>query len=108
MVEEDCFIGGDVVIMPNVIIGRECVVEPGTVVSSVSLQRGSFELGLIHIDHFQNVQPGKVVAGNPMRIIRDVVPVPTQDDEYGRVEPAMLANMWPGERSYNRDVRMGM
>ncbi|KAG9875810.1 trimeric LpxA-like protein, partial [Aureobasidium melanogenum] len=31
MVEEDCFIGGDVVIMPNVIIGRECVVEPGTV-----------------------------------------------------------------------------
>ncbi|KAH0009003.1 trimeric LpxA-like protein, partial [Aureobasidium melanogenum] len=89
MVEEDCFIGGDVVIMPNVIIGRECVVEPGTVVSG-------------------NVQPGKVVAGNPMRIVRDVVPVPTQDDEYGRVEPAMLANMWPGERSYNRDVRMGM
>ncbi|KAI4727971.1 trimeric LpxA-like protein [Aureobasidium sp. EXF-10728] len=89
MVEEDCFIGGDVVILPNVIIGRECVIEPGTVVSS-------------------NIQPGKVVAGNPMRIIRDIVPLPNQDDEYGRVDPAMLGNMWPGERSYSRDVRMGM
>lgn len=43
-----------------------------------------------------------------MRIIRDVVPIPTPDDEYGRVEPGMLANMWPGERAYSRDVRMGM
>lgn len=66
------------------------------------------ELVLISIDISQNIQPGKVVAGNPMRIIRDVVPVPAQDDEYGRVEPAMLANMWSGERSYSRDVRMGM
>ncbi|KAI5256828.1 trimeric LpxA-like protein [Aureobasidium subglaciale] len=89
MIEEDCFIGGDVVIMPNVIIGRECVVEPGTVVSS-------------------NIQPGKVVAGNPMRIIRDVVPIPNQEEEYNRVEPSMLGSLWPAERSYNRDARMGM
>lgn len=36
LIDEDCYIGGDVIILPNVIIGRECVVEPGTVVSGVS------------------------------------------------------------------------
>lgn len=43
-----------------------------------------------------------------MRIVRDVVPIPTQEEEYSRPDPAMTGNMWPGERSYNRDVRMGM
>jgi acetyltransferase-like isoleucine patch superfamily enzyme len=36
LIEEDCFIGGDVVILADVIIGRECIIEPGTVVSAVS------------------------------------------------------------------------
>ncbi|TIA03365.1 trimeric LpxA-like protein [Aureobasidium pullulans] len=89
LIDEDCYIGGDVIILPNVIIGRECVVEPGTVVSG-------------------NVQPGKVVAGNPMKIIRDVVPIQTHEEEYSRVEPAAMPSMWPQERPYHRDGRMGM
>lgn len=37
LVEEDCFIGGNVLILPNVTIGRESVVFAGTVVNKVSL-----------------------------------------------------------------------
>ena len=36
IIEEDCYIGGDVKIMPNVTIGRGSVVEVGTVVDKVS------------------------------------------------------------------------
>lgn len=43
-----------------------------------------------------------------MRIVRDVVPITSQEEEYGRPDPAMTGNMWPAERSYDRDVRMGM
>ncbi|TIA32887.1 trimeric LpxA-like protein [Aureobasidium pullulans] len=84
-VAEDCFIGGDVVIFPNVIIGRECVVEPGTVVSS-------------------NIEPGNVVAGNPMRVTGDL----NRDDGYIRTEPMTSWSIRPAERPRDREGRTGM
>lgn len=52
-IEEDCFIGGDVIIMGNRTIKRGSVIGAGTVVS-------------------RDVTSGTVFAGNPMRLIRRV------------------------------------
>ena len=50
-VEQDCFVGADVIVLPHRTIGRGAVVGAGTVVS-------------------RDVQPATVVAGNPMRVLR--------------------------------------
>lgn len=43
-----------------------------------------------------------------MKIIRDVVPIQTHEEEYSRVELAAMPSMWPQERPYHRDGRMGV
>lgn len=62
-VGEDCWIGGNVVILPGVTIGRGCVVGAGSVVT-------------------KNVPDFTVVAGNPAKMIRKVETKmdPTQHD----------------------------
>jgi acetyltransferase-like isoleucine patch superfamily enzyme len=52
-IEEDCWIGGNVVVLPGVRIGKGSTVGAGSVVT-------------------KDVPPYKVVAGNPARIIKDV------------------------------------
>ncbi|GAB7356316.1 hypothetical protein MBLNU459_g7113t1 [Dothideomycetes sp. NU459] len=61
VIEEDCFIGGDVVILPHRTIRKGSVVGAGTVVS-------------------KDVQANTIVAGNPMRVIRGIGP--TADDAH--------------------------
>lgn len=50
---EDCWLGGNVIVLPRVTIGRGCTIGAGSVVT-------------------KDVPPYKVVAGNPARVIRDV------------------------------------
>jgi acetyltransferase-like isoleucine patch superfamily enzyme len=52
-IEEDCWIGGNAIILPGVRIGKGSTVGAGSVVT-------------------KDVPPYKVVAGNPARIIKDV------------------------------------
>ncbi|KAM0716704.1 hypothetical protein Q7P37_008149 [Cladosporium fusiforme] len=52
-IEEDCWIGGNVVILPGVRIGKGSTVGVGSVVT-------------------KDIPPYKVAAGNPARIIKDV------------------------------------
>lgn len=52
-IEEDCWIGGNAIILPGVRIGKGSTVGAGSVVT-------------------RDVPPYKVVAGNPARIIKDV------------------------------------
>lgn len=63
IIEEDCFIGGDVIIMPNRTIKRGSVVGAGTVVS-------------------KDVQAGTVVAGSPMRFIRKLRELADDTDQH--------------------------
>jgi len=58
---ENCFIGGNSLILPGVEIGDNCVVGAGSVVT-------------------KSVPPRSIVAGNPARIIRSDIEV----GEYGR------------------------
>ena len=54
-VGEDCWLGGNVIVLPGITIGRGCTVGAGSVVT-------------------KNVPDFHVVAGNPARIIRKIEP----------------------------------
>ena len=54
-VGEDCWFGGNVTVCPGVTIGRGCTIGAGSVVT-------------------KDVPPFYVVAGNPARIIKQIVP----------------------------------
>jgi len=62
---ENCFIGGESIILPGVTIGDNCVVGAGSVVT-------------------RDVPPRSVVAGNPAKIIRSDIDV----GRYGRFADA--------------------
>lgn len=51
VIEDDCFLGADSIILKGTVLGRGCVVGAGTVVS------GKFE-------------PGSVIVGNPGKVIK--------------------------------------
>ena len=67
-VEQDCWIGGNVVILPGVTIGRGSVVGAGSVVT-------------------KSVPAFTVVAGNPARVIRKIDTV---------MDPAHNVSQWSG------------
>jgi acetyltransferase-like isoleucine patch superfamily enzyme len=67
-VGEDCWIGGNAMLLPGVTIGRGCVVGAGSVVT-------------------KNVPDFTIVAGNPARIVRKIE---TQMD------PAQSSAEWSG------------
>jgi len=76
-IEEDCWIGGNAIILPGVRIGKGSTVGAGSVVTKVSFRiermggnnwtRKTNDRGST-----QDVPPYTVVAGNPARIIKDV------------------------------------
>lgn len=57
----NCFIGGESIILPGIIVGDDCVIGAGSVVT-------------------RDVPPRSIVAGNPARVIRSDIEVGT----YGR------------------------
>jgi acetyltransferase-like isoleucine patch superfamily enzyme len=65
---EDCWIGGNVIFLPGVMVGRGCVVGAGSVVT-------------------KNVPDFTMVAGNPARVIRKVVT---------EMDPAQSGKEWEG------------
>jgi acetyltransferase-like isoleucine patch superfamily enzyme len=67
-IEEDCWIGGNVVVLPGVRIGKGSTVGAGSVVT-------------------KDVPPYKVVAGNPARIIKDV----TRNTDAAKTSGALAA-----------------
>ena len=54
-IEDNVWLGGGVVVLPGVTIGRDSVVGAGSVVT-------------------RDVPPGVVVVGNPARVVRDITP----------------------------------
>lgn len=72
-IEEDCWIGGNVIILPGVRIGKGSTVGAGSVVTKVSwLNKYSASVAMADLIFVQDVPPYKVAAGNPARIIKDV------------------------------------
>ena len=79
-IEEDCWIGGNVTVIPGVRIGKGSVVGAGSVVTRVSALHyprfAAINRSLIVV---QDVLPYTIVAGNPARKLRDV-PRGTNDE----------------------------
>ncbi|KAK0251843.1 hypothetical protein B0A54_11502 [Friedmanniomyces endolithicus] len=76
-VGEDCFIGGDVIILPFRRIGSGAVVGAGSVVT-------------------KDVKENTVVAGNPAKVIRRINPGPNVDQHHPEIQDqndAMLSEM---------------
>lgn len=79
---EDCWLGGNVIVLPGVTIGRGCTIGAGSVVTRVGGIFNPLEVYQVRIRFEseanglsfgeQDVPPYKVVAGNPARVIRDV------------------------------------
>lgn len=53
VIEEDCWLGGNVIVLPGVTIGRGCSIGAGSVVT-------------------KDIPPFHVAAGNPARILRKI------------------------------------
>jgi acetyltransferase-like isoleucine patch superfamily enzyme len=73
-IEEDCWIGGNAIILPGVRIGKGSTVGAGSVVTKVSWTialNGGDQVTSTDARLEQDVPPYKVVAGNPARIIKD-------------------------------------
>jgi acetyltransferase-like isoleucine patch superfamily enzyme len=73
-IEEDCWIGGNAIILPGVRIGKGSTVGAGSVVTKVSWTialNGGDQVTSTDARLAQDVPPYKVVAGNPARIIKD-------------------------------------
>lgn len=71
-IEEDCWIGGNVTILPFRTIGKGATVGAGSVVTRVSIIiPHSVQLGEEQLTVFkQDVKPYTVVAGNPAKLVR--------------------------------------
>ncbi|KAB2573958.1 putative acetyltransferase [Lasiodiplodia theobromae] len=61
IIEDDCWIGGSVIIMPGVCIGRGCVIGAGSVVT-------------------KDVPPEHLAYGNPARVIRKLTDGPAESE----------------------------
>lgn len=69
VIEEDCWLGGNVIVCPGVRIGRGSTVGAGSVVTKVCEMVQSYCNGN-NADKYQDVPPYTVVAGNPARFIK--------------------------------------
>lgn len=65
VIEENCFLGDSVIVLPNVTIGRDSIVGAGSVVT-------------------RSIPPGSVAVGNPARVLCTV-------EDYRRRQAALLA-----------------
>lgn len=69
---EDCWLGGNVIVLPGIKIGQGCTIGAGSVVTKVRLFSSSDFMSFCRLTILlQDVPPYKVVAGNPARIIKD-------------------------------------
>ncbi|OJD36085.1 acetyltransferase [Diplodia corticola] len=87
---EDCWLGGNVVVLPGVTVGRGSTVGAGSVVT-------------------KDVPPFHVVAGNPARVLRKIDTM--MDPEYAarkQQQAAAAANTGPGGMMTAEDVLHGM
>ncbi|KAL9045877.1 MAG: hypothetical protein Q9214_001159 [Letrouitia sp. 1 TL-2023] len=66
---EDCWIGGNAIILAGVTVGKGATIGAGSVVTKV---RSSSYVKFNHTDSMQDVPAFHVVAGNPARIIRKI------------------------------------
>lgn len=73
VIGDNCFIGYRALIMPGVTIGNDCVVGAGSVVT-------------------KSVPDGKVVAGNPARIICDTKNYAAKGEEFGMSSAVIFRN----------------
>lgn len=71
LIEEDCWLGGNVIVLGGITIGKGSVVGAGSVVTRVRiLQLSPSRHSNANIS--QDVPPFTVVAGNPARVIRGI------------------------------------
>lgn len=67
---DDCWLGGNVIILPGITIGQGCTIGAGSVVTKVDLSC-KFPLGQTN-SRSQDIPPFHVAAGNPARILRKI------------------------------------
>lgn len=68
---QDCWIAGNVIILPGVTIGDGCTIGAGSVVTKVGSSKCIIRrTGLMMVN--QDVPPCHVAAGNPARISRKI------------------------------------
>ncbi|KAJ8112016.1 hypothetical protein ONZ43_g5489 [Nemania bipapillata] len=66
---EDCWLGGNVVVLPGVTIGRGCTIGAGSVVT-------------------KDIPPFMVAAGNPAKVLKPIRQVPAEELPPGYNPPA--------------------
>lgn len=66
---EDCWLGGNVIVLPGVTIGKGATIGAGSVVTKVHLRTVA---GVRVLIHDQDVPAFHVAAGNPARILRRI------------------------------------
>lgn len=66
---EDCWLGGNVIVLPGVTIGRGCTIGAGSVVT-------------------KDIPPFTVAVGNPARVIKPIQQVPEEELPPGYAPPA--------------------
>ncbi|KAH8651341.1 trimeric LpxA-like protein [Xylariales sp. PMI_506] len=68
----DCWLGGNVIVLPGVTIGDGCTIGAGSVVTKVRVACTAQYLGLNQITPKGDVPPYHTAVGNPARIIRKI------------------------------------
>lgn len=74
VIEEDCWLGGNVCVLPGVTIGRGAVVGAGSVVT-------------------KDVPANSVVVGNPARVVRTLKPTEGEESQAKRKDDATIESL---------------
>lgn len=71
-VGDDCWIGGNAIILPGIKVGHGAAIGAGSVVTRVVKLDACFRYSFADMNKWQDVPPFHVAAGNPARVIRKI------------------------------------
>ena len=68
---DDCWLGGNVIVLPGVTIGKGCTIGAGSVVTKVTDPYPALS-SIVASDFAKNIPAFHVAAGNPARILKKI------------------------------------